>query len=148
MIYAILPIFAAMLYGLAFALMEKALQITNVVTYMLIGSAISIPLVLALVQIKKEPLDFGFLQNKMDALIVLLAVIAPAAGWFLTAYTIKNVNAGYAAFAEVSYPLFTIIFLFVLFGIKHFEWHLLLGGSLVMLGSFILVMGQMKAGTG
>lgn len=144
MIYAFFPIVAAILYGLGFSLMDRALQVTNVITFMLVDLLIAIPLILALIKISGEPLSWEFLNNKTDIAILVAAVAIPTIGWFLTAYTVKNISAGYAAFAEVSYPLFTIIFLFLIFGIRNFDWHLLLGGMLVVTGSFILVLGQLS----
>ncbi len=138
----LLPIFAAMFYGMGFALMDRALQATNVVTYMILGALISFPLVGILAYTKREKVSFEFINSWQDIALVIAAVLAPALGWFLTAYTIKNIGGAYAAFAEVSYPLFTILFLFAFFGIKNFDWHLLVGGCMIILGSFILVMGQ------
>lgn len=146
MIYVFFPIAAAMFYGMAFALMERALQATNVVTYMVMSALVTLPLITILALIKKEAVSFDFLSSKASLAIVIAAVIAPAFGWFLTAYAIKNTNAAYAAFAEVSYPLFTILFLFLFFGIKHFDWHLFTGGLLVIAGSFILILGQLSKG--
>ena len=112
MIFVFFPIIAAVLYGFGFALMDRALQATNVITFMLIDVLVGLFLVLALIKISPEPLSFGFVSNKADLFIILAAVAVPTIGWFLSAYTIKNINASYAAFAEVSYPLFTILFLF------------------------------------
>lgn len=147
MIFIFFPFIAAILYGLGFALLDRAFQVTNVITFMLLDILVGVPMILALVKFSPEPLSWDFLHNKNDLFLVIAAAATPTLGWFLTAYTIQNINAAYAAFSEVSYPLFTIFFLFLIFGIRHFDWHLLLGGSLVIIGSFILMMGQMsKAG--
>lgn len=144
MIYAFLPLGAAMLYGLAFALMERVLQVTNVFTYMLMGGILFLPMIGLLSILKKEPIDFGFLHDKSQLFMVFVAVVAPSLGWLLTAYTIKNVNASYAAFAEISYPLFTVLFAFLLLGVRQFDWHVLAGGALILIGSSVLVYGQLK----
>ena len=142
MIYAFFPIMAAMCYGLAFAFVEKAMETMNVVTYMLAGSVIGIVLAIGFAKIKGEPFDFAFMNDKTTLFYALMAILAPAIGWFLTIYAVKNTSASYAAFAEISYPLFTVLFLFLFFGVRHFDWTLLVGGGLIMLGSFILVYGQ------
>ncbi len=146
MIYAFFPIMAAMFYGLAFAFTEKAMQMINVVTYMIVGSVVTIIMALGLTLVKDEPVKWDFLNNKEAFIPVIVAVIAPALGWFFTIYAIKNTSAVYAAFSEISYPLFTLLFLFLFFGIRHFDWTILAGGSLVMIGSFILVYGQSAQG--
>ena len=144
MIYAFFPIIAAMFYGLAFAATEKALSYTSITTIMILGSAFGICVVSGLMFIKNEPPSFSFLNDKTGTALVATAVIAPAFGWLLTNYAIKNINSSYAAFAEVSYPLFTILFLFLLFGIRHFDWHVIVGGIMVIAGSVVLVLGQLR----
>ena len=142
MLYIAFPIIAAMFYGLAYAAGEKALKLINISTYMLMGWILGIPILLFLTKIKGEPISFEFAQNPKDLWFIVIAVIAPNLGWLFTLYAVQKTNASYTAFAEISYPLFTILFLFVLFGIKHFDWHLLIGGTFVMVGSFLLVLGQ------
>lgn len=144
MIYALFPILAAMCYGLAFAFTEKALKITSAVTYLTISAAVGFFFILGLVAVKGERFSWGFLHNPKDMTIFLIAAIAPSLGWLFTTYAIKNTNASYAAFAEISYPLFTLLFLFIFFGLRSLDWTILLGGSLIMIGSFIMVYGQAK----
>ena len=143
MIYAFFPIVAAMFYGLAFAFTESALKLTNVATYMIVSLGVLILTVFGLMYIKGEKADFAFAKNPADLAIVLVAVTAPALGWLLTTYGIKNVNASFAAFAEISYPLFTILFLFLFFGQRAFDWTTLVGGLLILTGSSVLVLGQL-----
>lgn len=142
MLYAYFPIMAAMIYGLSFAFAEKALKLTNVATYMLFCCLSGMLTVATLIAVKKEGLSFEFANNRDDILTMIMAVATPWLGWLLTIYAIKNTSAAYAAFAEISYPLFTVICLVLFFGVRQFDWHVLAGGALVMAGSFILVLGQ------
>lgn len=144
MIYAFFPILAAMCYGLAFAFTESALKLTNVATYMIVSLGVLLLTCFGLVYIKGEQPNYSFFKSPMDTAIVMIAVIAPALGWLLTTYAVKNVNASYAAFAEISYPLFTILFLFVFFGQRMFDWTTILGGLLIFSGSALLVIGQLS----
>ena len=61
----LLPIGAAMFYGMGFALMDRALQVTNVVTYMLLGAIITVPLVGILAGVKHESVSFDFINPYM-----------------------------------------------------------------------------------
>lgn len=147
MIVALLPIIAAILYGMSFALMDRALQVTNVSSYLFFSVVIFLPMILALALFRHESISMDFVYRWQDMVLVAAAIIAPSLGWILTSYTIQNIGGGYAAFAEVSYPLFTILFLFLFFGIKQFDWHLLVGGLMVIVGSAILVLGQTAKGS-
>lgn len=142
MIYAYFPIIAAMVYGLSFAFAEKALKITNTSTYMLFCCLSGLITVMAFMAVKREGLSFTFLNNKQDLMAMIFAVATPWIGWLFTVYAIKNTSAAYAAFAEISYPLFTVLCLILFFGVRQFDWHVLLGGAFILLGSFILVWGQ------
>lgn len=146
MIYALLPIFAAMFYGVAFALLDRALQVTNVVTYLLLAAIIMLPMVIGVAAFRHEHISFDFISRWQDLALVMAAVLAPAIGWILTSYTIQNIGGAYAAFAEVSYPLFTVMFLFLFFGVKQFDWHLIVGGLMIIAGSALLVFGQVSKG--
>jgi len=149
MAMALFPIIAAALYGLGFVLIERAMQSINVATYMFIGGVMGFVIAAALWVFKNEPISFSFMNEKWTTIAIIVgATAAPGLGWLLTTYAIKNVSATYAAFGEVSYPLFAIVFGFLLFGIRYFNWNVLIGGSLIMIGSFILVYGQIRAKTG
>jgi len=145
MIYAFFPIFAAAFYGLAFAFTEKALKLTTIGTYMALSAITGVIVMAAFIKLKGEPISFAFLESKSAAAIVLTAVIAPTLGWVFTMFAIKTTSATYASFAEISYPLFTLLFLFAFFGLRAIDWTVLLGGGLIMLGSFIMVYGQSKS---
>ncbi len=144
-IYLFFPIFAALFYGLAFAFTEKALKLTNVSTYIILSGLASVAIALALTKMKGEDFSFTFLQSKSELAIVLTAVIAPSIGWVLTMFAIKTTSASYAAFAEISYPLFTMLFLFAFFGLRTIDWTTIAGGLLIMTGSFLMIWGKTKA---
>ncbi len=143
-IYVFFPVFAAIFYGLAFAFTEKALKLTNITTYMLLNIIMSALIMLTFIKFKGEPLSFDFLKHKSSLAIVLTAVIAPSLGWIFTMFAIKTTSASYAAFAEISYPLFTVIFLFAFFGLRTIDWTTIAGGLLIMTGSFLMIWGKTK----
>ncbi len=144
MLTAFLPIIAAMFYGLSFAFTEKAMKIINVSTYLFWGGVLAFVSCVLLMKFKNESLMFDMGASWANFWIVTVAVTAPSIGWVFTIYAIKNINASYAAFAEISYPLFTLLFLFIFFGLRSLDWTVFLGGTFIMLGSFIMVWGQMK----
>ncbi len=148
MIYALFPIFAAICYALAYIFDEKALEKVNVATLMLSITGIGLPLSLAAVFIlaktKGESVDFSFLSDSKLLAYIVFGALLGTLGFLFTLFAIQKTSASYTAFAEISYPLFTVLFLFLFFGARHFDWSLLLGGGLVLLGSIVLIYGQMR----
>ena len=146
MLTAFLPIIAAMFYGLSFAFTEKAFKIINVSTYLFWGGVLAFVSCALLMKLKSESLIFDMAGNWSNFWIVAVAVTAPSIGWVLTIFAIKNTSASYAAFAEISYPLFTLLVLFLVFGVRQFDWNIIAGGALIMAGSFIMISGQLSKG--
>lgn len=146
MLNAFLPILAATFYGLSFAFTEKAFKIINVSTYLFWGGVLAFTSCALLLKIKNESLIFDMGGSWSNFWIVAVAVTAPSIGWILTIFAIKNTSASYAAFAEISYPLFTLLFLFVFFGLRSIDWSVIAGGALIMIGSFIMISGQLSKG--
>ena len=144
MVYALFPIIAAMCYGLAYAMSEKALKIVNIGTYMFCNALFGVFILLYLFHIKGESLKIDIIHDKKDLLFILVATAFPSLGWLFTMFAVKNTSALYTTFAEISYPLFTVLFLFLFFGLRSIDWTIILGGGLIMIGSFIMIYGQTK----
>lgn len=144
MIFAFFPIIAAMCYGLAYAMTEKALKITNVGTYMTVNTLFGVIIILYLFTIKGEPLKIDFTTSPKDLWFILLSTAMPSIGWVFTMFAVKNTSAVYTSFAEISFPLFTLLFMFLLFGLRSIDWTILIGGGLIMTGSLIMIYGQTK----
>lgn len=52
--------------------------------------------------------------------------------------SIELSNASLAAIIEISYPIFTVLFAWLLLGQNNLTWSFALGGSLIMLGTYIV----------
>lgn len=132
-----------MFYGLAFAFAEKAFKLTNVTTYLVLNATAGLAAAAAFVLIKGAPeVSLDFTNDNKSLATVAVAVIAPTLGWIFTMFAIKSTSASYAAFTEISYPLFTVLFLFIFFGLRSLDWTIMLGGLLIMAGSFLMIWGQ------
>lgn len=143
------PLISAALYGLGFALIDRATQTINVATYIFISGLVGILTALFLLFFRHEAVSFSFLTAKWQTVLIIAgAALAPGLGWILTIYAVKNISPAFVAFSEISYPLFTLLFLFLIFGVRQFSFHVVCGGGLVMLGSFIMIYGQMKTKAG
>ncbi len=142
--FLLLPFVASMMYGLGYVLLEKVAGVhINPASFMVLNMVTGLVFVLPLVFVKGEGINFsGIMESWPVFAMVMVASIAPTIGWIASIYAIKNVSALYTALAETSYPLFTMAFGFLLFGIKHLNFMTFCGGALVLVGAMVMVYGQ------
>jgi drug/metabolite transporter (DMT)-like permease len=144
MVYVFLPFLSAALYGLSYVLLEKLLKSVSMLTYMLTSCLCMLVVVGVYALLRPDQLSIAFIHDKKILLMFLASIFIGIAGWVGTLIGLQNTSASYVAFAEISYPLFTLLFLYVLFGEQQFNLQSLLGGALVLMGSVVLVMGRIK----
>jgi drug/metabolite transporter (DMT)-like permease len=141
-IYIALPFMSAALYGLGYVLIERLLKSTSILTFTFF-SALTLTLICgATILLRRDMLDLAFLSDKKLAFLFIATVAANASGWIITQMALKHTSAEFVSFSELTYPLFTLFFLFILFGQSQFNWQTLLGGALVMAGAAVLVLAQ------
>jgi drug/metabolite transporter (DMT)-like permease len=144
--YIFFPFFSAALYGLGYVLIERLLKHVPIATFTFF-SAILLGAVCGLVGlVRKDSFSLEFLSDKKIALLFFVTIIANAGGWIVTQMALKHTSAEFVSFVELTYPIFTLLFLFLIFGQQHFNWMSLLGGVLVMAGAAIMVMAQKANG--
>jgi len=148
MISAFFPFIAAMFYGIGFVLIERTMHQFTVLSFLFLNGVMGLVVALTVWLVKREAFLTGQSFDKTTLLFFIGAALAPAMGWLLTIYSVKNASAVYAAMGEISYPFFTVLFAFLLFGMRGWGWSTLLGGALIILGSFILVYGQIRTKIG
>src|ERR1700722_2172834 len=79
------------------------------------------------------------ITHRADALyLFLIAVVVAAAGNFFIAISIQAKNATFAALIEESYPLFTVLFTFLLFKENYLTPGVIMGGALIIAGVVII----------
>ncbi len=141
---AALPFMAALLYGLGYVMIERVVGINiNATSFLIVSTVAQAFVILGLFIWKNEDIDLsGLMPNWQVLLIVIIAGLAPCIGWAITIYSIKHISALYTALAETSYPLFTLAFGFLLFGIRQFNMTTFLGGALILAGAAIMIYGQ------
>ncbi len=146
---AFFPLIAACFYGLAYVFYERVFTGVNMTTFYFCGAMTGLVTTLCYGLWNHQPVSFAFAKETPSLLIMLaLGVMSSYLGWLLTTHGIKGTSAVYAAMGEISYPLFTVLFAFLLFGARNWSLSTLLGGALIMIGSFILVYGQTRASAG
>lgn len=147
MFYPILPFIAAALYALDYVLIKSLTDKINMTTYYIVSLIICLFLALGHGVITKERISLDVFKSEPVLLyLIIIAAIAGSIAWVMTTYTIKNISAHYAAFGEVSYPVFTLIFTYLLLGVRQFDLTSVIGGLLVVAGSSIMIYGRVNTG--
>lgn len=143
-VFLIMPFFASMLFGICYVLIERTIGIhINPVTFLLINAIALLACVAGLVVFKGEVISFkGMFSSTPILLMTLIAISTAVVGWVLSVYAIKNVSAVYTAFSETSYPLFTLAFGFLLFGMRSYSLSTICGGLLILVGAVIMITGH------
>ena len=141
---AALPFIAALLYGLGYVMIERVVGVNiNATSFLIVSTVAQAIVILGLLLWKNEAIDFsGTIPNWQVFLFVIVAGLAPCIGWAVTIYSIKHISALYTALAETSYPLFTLAFGFIFFGIRQFNITTFLGGAMILAGAAIMIYGQ------
>lgn len=133
-------IFAAVVWGLDYSLGERIVQakispITILSLQMLIGSIIF----LAVGWRNHWTTDIhNILHNKELLWLVLATLITFNMGNLFIFLSIQAKNATLACFIELSYPIFTILFTWLLFKNNHFNLYSIAGGILIFSGVCIM----------
>lgn len=85
--------------------------------------------------------DWATMQN-MDwspRLAILAIIVTSAAGALLLIASIAGKNATLAALIEISYPVFVVLFAWILFGEYHLTPRVMLGAGLIITGVLLII---------
>ena len=141
---ALYPLLSAAFYGLGYIFLERVVKAVPISVYWIYSSLLWLFIVIAACVFFRLPMSITPLWNNKDIfLFAVLCTVCNSVAYFFTVVTTQKISASYAAVGEVTYPLFTIMLLFLFFGVRHFDWTLLVGAVLIVAGSFILVSGQL-----
>lgn len=131
---------AAIIWGLDYALYERIFSnkispITMLVFQLLFGFLLFF-LISFRTQLKT---DLMILANNRQVLwLFVLALITFNLGNLLVFLSIEAKNATLAGLIELCYPIFTIFFTWCLFGTNRATPSVIIGGSLIFIGVFII----------
>lgn len=135
-IYALI---AAALWGLNYSLTERLLSSLSTATLlaieMLIGGVLF--LVIAYFTNLKDDIITLTTETKVLGLVLCEIAIVIGASYFITA-SIKSKNATVAGMIELIYPLFTILFTWLVFRNNHVDLKVMLGGGLILAGVVVI----------
>ena len=134
-----LPFVNAVLYGLYYALLQESYGALSLATILLTNGVLFVVTALTMYWFKWDKVSLAPLQTP-KMLWVFVAVIIVSTILHVTRYVaLKNTSATYMAFAELSYPMFVPLFAYFLFARSEMTGSIALGGSLILLGSAIII---------
>ena len=144
MLWIILSLTAAALWGLDYALTEKALTRVSIPTLMILHLVATIIVVIVYSIIKGGILnDFNTIINDRKLmLIILTAIVSSAIAGILIYASIVAKNAALAGLVEISYPIFIIIFSYLIFGQSHLTKSVIIGGIMIFAGVATIYLGN------
>jgi len=132
-------IIAACLWGLNYALTEKILHSISPMTLlafeMLIG-AVSFFCISYFFNLKKDVETLSSHPNLFIFVIIEIVVVLLAN--FFIVHSIQAKNATTAGIVELLYPLFTILFTWLIFRDNHLSLSVIIGGGLILSGVLVL----------
>jgi len=128
---------AAILWGGSYAVSEKILRLGVTPAGLLVFNGLFAVVVYGAVTAYQG--GYGhtlkMIQDNPTTFWWLLTVVAlNVTGNFLIFYSVGAKNATLASLIEISYPLFTIFFVWLLFKQVHLNWTIAFGGLLILSG--------------
>jgi len=138
----ITAIAAAMVWGIHYPLIDHALKKLSLFSVLLLTV---VPLLLLapffsndiIQDIKTFSQLYGF-----DKLAILSISITSVLASVLLFMSINNKNATLASLIEITYPVFVVLFAFVIFRQVHINASVIIGGLLIMSGAALIIVNN------
>lgn len=132
---------AALLWGLNYSLNERIFQgkiapVTLLALQALVGSVVFLAFG-ARGGVIRADLERLSLDSRTAAVVGLCLLTGVGAN-YLISLSIQSRNATVAGLIELSYPVFTVAFTWLLFGQNHMTPTVLLGGLLIVAGALVI----------
>jgi drug/metabolite transporter (DMT)-like permease len=139
LLYAII---AAMLWGLNYSLNERVFEKEVAPATLLVFQAMAGMVIAATVGFKQIPADVkAIASDRVTLYLAVAALFSYGVGNLMISLSIQAKNATLAGLVELSYPIFTVLFSYILFK----KWHLtplsMAGGVLIMVGLVLVALG-------
>lgn len=129
---------AAVIWGLVYAIRQKTLPFISPLGTMFLNALVTLALITPLVLANRTHLLQLSTARWSDIGWVIGAAMLAFLGTWLLFTSIDRLGASMAAMIEISYPLFVILFCWLLMGTS-VNWAVLAGGALIFAGSCIIM---------
>lgn len=132
---------AAVLWGLNYSLNERIFQgriapVTLLSLQALVGSVVFLAFGARSGVLREDLARLQF--DTRTAAVVALCLVTGVAANYLISLSIQSRNATVAGLIELSYPVFTVAFTWLLFGQSHLSPAIVGGGLLIVAGALLI----------
>jgi drug/metabolite transporter (DMT)-like permease len=130
---------AAMIWGVHYPLVGKALTTISPITVYFIPSIVLfafLPFYYKTLISDYHSLMAGDVSVKISAFALMFTSIAAS---LLLYKAIYGSNATVASLIEITYPVFVALFAFIIFNENHLTWNVAAGGMLIMAGTGLII---------
>ncbi len=133
---------ASLLWGLNYSLNERVFQGKVGPSTLLIFQGLATALVALILGFPKLAGDMRTLaQDRTTLYVALGALLTCGLGNLLISLSIQAKNATLAGLVELSYPIFTVLFTYLLFHQLHLTPMVVAGGVLILIGIVLVSLG-------
>ena len=138
----LLPIFAALFWGLNYLFAERALEHVNAGTFWLLSGVVQLFIASLMLLLGPETFDIKALGQPKFFWFFLATILAGVIAEACTIYAVAGNGAAYAAFGELSYPLFIVLFGYLIYGGTNLTMMQMVGGTFILLGATLLTLSK------
>lgn len=133
---------AAVVWGIHYPLIEFALRRVSLLTVLLLTALPVLLLVPFFGQVLLADARTLAQLGAGERWTVLSVALSSLLATVLLFLSIDGKNATMAGLIEISYPIFIVLFTWLLFREMHLTWTSALGGLLIMVGAAVVIMGS------
>ncbi len=141
-IFLLLPLVAAILWGVNYAVSGHTLKFLSVPTAVFVHGSSYIVASLLLMVFIKEPIDFSPYFTHPDRMWTWLMPLSAGLAICCVFLSIRATSSTYYAIVEISYVIFTPLFAYLFFGARQWSPASLIGAALMIAGLIVVVWDQ------
>ena len=129
---------AAVTWGLVYAIDQKVLTKTSPLSLLFFSSVLAAVVTLPIWMLDSASVKTLFSSGKQNLGLIFISVLLAVLANFFIFSAIKTLNASTASIIEITYPIFVILFSFLLFK-QAITWYFALGVALIFVGTVIVI---------
>ncbi len=134
----ILAIGAAITWGMVYTLDQKIMDKLSPLSLLFVSYLISILVTLPLMFLEKGSFQSILNAGKNNLGLLLISTLLTVMANILILSSVKILNASAASILEISYPVFVVLFSYLLYK-SVINWQFALGAALVLAGTIIII---------
>lgn len=138
----LLPVMAAVFWGFNYLFAQRALEQVNAGTFWLLSGAVQLVIAILVIYFGTEDFNIKALAQPKFFWFFVATILAGIIAEACTIYAVASNGAAYAAFGELSYPLFIILFGYLIYGETNLTMMQMVGGTFILLGATLLTLSK------